>query len=234
MGLNMHLLESVCSERSLCARGTGFYYHFDKTDHTLQIYCEISEQLIYEAMCSKFVSLNPQAFIEKLEKLAQIKALVLSNNQTINLNDILACDRLHGILENNTSIANKSNYLQNHHFKKFTCFLKEKHGLEEFQIKSLCCAKSGTSYFRALLKTFKGNEITVRDITLSGLTRKISEAITYDLIAREFSFSIGGPADNLLILSTKLKLLSRLLDPYFYPEKMLLLYTQSEENQGLS
>lgn len=210
--------QSTDRRGSFDAWGVGLFYHYSAPVNTLEVYSSPDDQaaLLLQATLSKNSQCHVQDFVSYFDKVSQIKALMLSNQTSVNIADTMESERLRGVLINTCSLAKSVCALTNDKLRSFVSSSKEMYELKHFSIKHLCCQASGEKYYRARLKTYNSNEIVARSITMHGVLMTLSEKIIRDLIALEFS-TRHNTADNLLIFSSQLTTISRVMNQNFYP-----------------
>ncbi|MCD8571493.1 MAG: hypothetical protein LRY76_08275 [Alphaproteobacteria bacterium] len=201
---------------SFIAWGVCFFYAYSAPGHELNISTQEGEKPLISLAVGKRIHRKILSFIQYFEKAAQIKALMLSNGETINITQTMDHRRLRGIANTLFDHALFALDLGAGKKRRLTATLAHIYDLKHFSIRHFTCSKSSTAYYRASLKTHSGNELVGRSLTLHGLLMTVSEKIISELIALEFS-SRNNSAQNLLSVSAKLLTLSRILNDGFYP-----------------
>lgn len=211
----------TCPVGSLDVKGIGLRYIYSAPDNFLHICIDHKScKPIFSIYCDRHLSKEILEFIFSIEKISKIKAIILSNHTSVDLTDTMMPQRLDGILDSICYIAQLNLYLEQKRYKKFSKELSYKYNLKDFNIKQFCCQQSGTSYYRALIQSGGGQEAVIRDVEISGLIRKLSESVIRDLIAREFGQN-NDLANSLLMLSSDMSIMARLMDKHFIPENNL-------------
>lgn len=196
--------------------GIGFIYNYNAHTRTLDITHARGKNLIIAVTLDELNARNPRGYAQFIEKTAQIKAMILSNNETVNLVVTLEPERLHQILTSVIRLAELAFDLKTKRVATFCKNIQINYDLHELYIKRMACQRSKSIYYKGRLKTKHGNETTARAPYLQMLLRVLSEQIIQDILPHEYSIQDNSTA-NLLTISSKMALLSRILDPDYVP-----------------
>ena len=162
-----------------------------------------------------------KVFVENLDRANQIKALIYSNNKTIDLTETIGSPRIGAILDSTASGSSYASALLEANFEEFTQrFVKDK-GLKHMKIKKFLSNDRLSSFYVGRLQTMHDNSVSVRNCTLSGLMAALSEKIIRDLIPLECGHDFKSASQTLLRASSKLSFIGAILDKDFIPENAL-------------
>lgn len=201
---------------SFIAWGACFFYDYNAPNCELNIHVQEGEKPLVSLAVGKRLHKKIRKLIHYFDKAGQIKALMLSNSETINIAQTMELRRLRGISNTLFDHALFALDLDAGKPKRFTAMQAEIFDIKLFSIKHFICPKSSTAYYRASLKTHSDNELVGRSLTLHGILMTVSEKIISELIALEFN-TPNNSAQNLLSLSSRLSTISRVLNEEFYP-----------------
>lgn len=210
--------QSISDTGDFIAHGLGLRYEYDRHKHALKISTLRSDTGLFSLLCPARMSENPLLLVHNLEKAGCIKALMLSDNETANLAQTMNECRLKPILQSVFELAIESFDLAHGDFDSFTTRKTMAYGLEDFQIKHMQCTRSGTSYYRLFVKIGDTQDVVIRDTEFDTLLTKSAKTIVRDLIPHTFSSSNRETGDKLLMLSSRLSLLGRILNENYSPE----------------
>lgn len=188
--------------------------------------------LNFTAMASK----NPLEYVNHLDKTNQIKALMFSNNHTVNLAETMESHRIAAILKSTAQTSYYAHILNTKNFRRFSSLFSKDIGLQHLKIKKFTSRNKEKEFFVARLKTLRNNSISVRGCTIPALMACLSDKTVRDLMAAEFGCPQASAAQTLLIASSKLATISRILDVGFIPEDKLVKSAriQDAQNQNTS
>jgi len=215
------LYQTLGSCGSFKANGAGFYYTYNAEDNGLAIFRNISGCKTLNIILPRKIRDDPQLFVHQLEKATQIKALTLSNNTTIKLCETIVPEKLAAIAKSISRLALYSFDLSNNNAQRFSSVLQRGFGLKELDISYIDHAASGDPYYKAKIVTKKDNCLVVRDSSLPVTLKKLSDGIMSDMIMREFTSHTDQNSQNLLRLSTRISIISKILNKSFIPERFL-------------
>lgn len=221
------LYQTLGSCGSFKANGAGFYYTYHAENNGLAIFRNISGCKTLNITLPQKIKDNPQLFVSHLEKATQIRALMLSNNATIKLCETIVPEKLAAIAKSVSRLALNSYDLSNNNVDRFANILRRGFGLKELDISYIDHAASGEPYYKAKIITKKDNCLVVRDNSLPVTLKKLSDGIVSDMIMREFTSHTDQNSQNLLRLSTRISVISKILNESFIPERFLMNQTDS-------
>lgn len=222
-------LEYQITHDSLTAWGTGLQYNYEDDIQSLNISRLGKERPFATFHFDHHMSRDPLTYITALEKACQIKALMLSNNTTVNLAETLNCVQLNAIINSAASLSRYAYDLKTLRLRQFCDAFSDEFDLKTVKIKKFKSRKQGNEFFIARVQTKHDNTICVRACTLAGITAAMSDKTIRDLITMEFGHSFEGSAHNLLSVSTRLSSLSYILDDTFIPMRRIRPLTLNEE-----
>lgn len=215
------LYQTLSSGGSFKANGAGFYYSYDADENGLSVFRNISGCKTLNITLPKKIKNDPLLFVHQLEKATQIKALTLSNYTTIKLCETIVPEKLAAIAKSVSRLALNSFDLSNNDVGRFSNVLRRGFGLKEMDISYIDHSASGDPYYKAKIVTKKDNCIVVRDSSLPVTLKKLSDGIVSDMIMREFTSHTDQNSQKLLRLSTRISIISKILNESFIPERFL-------------
>ncbi len=211
----------TCADGSFKAWGTGFRYEYQADINSLLVAHEKKDFAFAHLKFDKFIAQHPLRYVEALDKTHQIKALMLSNNSTVNLAETMDMSRVGALIN---SSARTSLHVYDLNFKNFSRFSRhfaQEFDLKHFKIKRFQSGSGENRFFVARVQTQHDNSVSVRACTLEGMLAALSERTMRDLITMEFGHQYQNSALSLLNLSTKLSTISNILDENFIPERLV-------------
>ncbi len=182
---------------------------------------------------NEHISEDPLGYIRYLDRANQIKALIFSNNKTVNLADTMNRSRIGAIL---TSTARTSYYAQCLSTAKFHLFSEiflQEAGLRKIQIRKFVSTNQRDAFYVARIQTMHNNSIRVRSCTIKGVIAALSEKTLRDLVTIEFGSPYKGAAQKLLRISSRLSSISAIMDMSFIPRHHLEIHSKSQTGKGL-
>ncbi|MFP4312738.1 MAG: hypothetical protein ACLFR0_00305 [Alphaproteobacteria bacterium] len=207
---------------SFAVSGESFRYEYDADKNRLAITRKDCACDRFHIQLPEKIKANPRLFVHQLEKATQIKALILSNNQTIRLCETIVPDKLITIAKSVSRLALNSYDIGNNRISRFTDILRRGFGLKILEISYIDHNSSGQPYYKAKIVSQKDNCIVVREDTISDTLKKLSEYIASDLIIRELTAHSDHSSQKLLKLSTRLSVIAKILNDSFVPAKFMI------------
>lgn len=220
------------SSGSLDAYGAAFNYNYVAQTNALNIYRNENGCKTLNITLPAKIAENPLLFITHLEKATQIKALMLSNHATIRLCQTIVPDKLSAIAKSVSKLALNSYDLSMGNTDKFSKLIRRSYNLKHFDITKIEHESSPHPYYRAKIVSCRDNCVVVREDNLPDTLKNLSEKILSDLIALEFSSRTNICSEQLLRLSTRLNVMSKIVNENFSPEKFLLILPDFRQNQS--
>jgi hypothetical protein len=205
------------SRGSFVAWGTGFTYEYNSEKKALNIVHAIQNKPLIYIDLDRHLAKNPLLYARMLEKVTQVNALVFSNNHDINLADIFENNRLIPILENSAIVARHSYDLETEKFENFSYRFCETYILKSLQLTKYANRTPGSVFYAAEMKTENNNSVHARASQLNQLLDKLSEKTVRDLMTTEYNHHFYKSAQNLLVVSSNLSVMGRVLDKNFIP-----------------
>ncbi|MCB1652046.1 MAG: hypothetical protein KDI46_08340 [Alphaproteobacteria bacterium] len=203
-------------------KGTGFSYHYCPSDKMLSINDEAHTHTYISINCAKSAFQNPEEYLQYLDKTNQIKALMFSNNQTVNLAETLDKKRIPAILKHTTRTSLYAYMLQKRRYREFSYHFASDAGIQDIEIKKYTSATNpGKNFYVGRLKTKQNNIVSARGNDIPELFASLSDRTIKDLIAIELRCTHENAAQALLNASTKLGTISRVLDKAYHPAETL-------------
>ncbi len=216
--------EETCAQGSFTVRGTGFRFNYDADDQLLHITSFDKKRALARLKLDQYLAKDPLAYVESFDKTNQIKALMYSNNATINLAETMDYERINSLIKITARISRCAFDLQTKNFKRFSRVFCKDFDLKNVKIKKFTSSYQSNELYLARIQTHYNNSVCVRACTLTGLTAALSDRTLRDLITMEFGHNYSNSAHSLLQVSSKLTTISHILDPSFIPEHKLKRY----------
>lgn len=204
------------------AGGVGIHYCFDCKNSTLSISTAHTKDVLALIDLDKAVTDYPGVFIEYFEKATQIIALVYSGNKNINLVDILEASRLAEILKTCARHVHHAILLENYEFQSLGAEFCKYYDLNALDIKKIEARTNSAGFYHARIITKYGNSAEVFAYQLDKLVLNLSEKIVADLITAEFGSTPRQYSQKLLIASTALGTIGRILNKRFNPADRII------------
>lgn len=108
--------------------------------------------------------------------------------------------------------------LMQNNFDRFESYFCTDTSLKQMKIKKIGKSGASKSFYTARLETRHNSNVTVESPTLHNAMSILSQKIVQDLITREFVSRFDELAFSLLGTSSKVTILSMILNEKFYPE----------------
>ncbi len=225
--------QKVDSCGDLTAQGAAFNYSYNALKNTLLVYRNENGCKTLSITLPLKIAGNPLLFIQHLEKATQIKALMLSSNETIKLCQTIVPEKLTAIAKSVSKLALNSYDLGTERITNFTKLIRRSYGLKEFEISYIDHESSGAKpYYKAKIVSCRDNCVVVREDTMHQILKKLSEKILSDLIALEFSSRNNNCSEQLLRLSARINVMSKIIDDRFDPANFVLILPDSIKYQS--
>lgn len=209
------------SERLSCygyiAWGMGLSYRYNADRQNLTIIQTSNRASLKQLELDEAVSKSSLTYIEILEKTLQIKALVLSNYNTINITDIFADERLYSLVNAALITSRHAFDLRTRKFKRFATEFSNQHNLSSVKISRNKNPGSGLPYYYCSVKTANNNVVTERSCSLYKIFGRLSEKVAHELLSEEFFLHGEASAYSLIEVSSKFALIGNILNSDFIP-----------------
>ncbi|MGB0720217.1 MAG: hypothetical protein ACPGRX_07070, partial [Bdellovibrionales bacterium] len=196
-------------------------YHYNARNWNLDILRRDKAKALARLDFDRSLSRDPLSYIASLEKATQIKALMYSNNTTINIAETLDSAKLSPILQSSAMLSRYAYDLRHGHYERFCEAFAEEYTLKGVKIREFVSKDKKNDFYVARIQTIHDNSVCVRGCTLSAVMAALSERAIRDLITMEFGHKFEASAQNLLRASTRLSKLSWILDDNFSPTRQL-------------
>lgn len=213
--------EETRADGTFKAWGAGFSYEYLAELNTLKITRAEKDYALAHIKFDKYISKDPLSFVKALDKTSQIKALMLSNNETINLTETIDEARLGALMKSAAKISRHAYDLNFRNFSRFSRQFAKEFNLKHFKIKRFRAGSAENMFFVARVETQHENSVSVRACSLEGMLSSLSDRTVRDLITMEFGHQFEKSAFNLLNLSAKLATIGHIVDENFDPAKRL-------------
>lgn len=207
---------------SFVAWGIGFAYCYEPKRNVLNISDARSKKPLFYVDCkNQPLAAGACDYAIFFEKATQINALILSNNSTVDLSELLDDRRLAAILEDSANLARYAYSLKQEDFKRFESDFCKNFTLKRLEIKKPKTLYPRDSSYFAKLKTLNNNVITSQKRSLHKILADLSERTLRDLIAVEFGYHFQHSTYDLLTVSSKLAIIGHILDERFIPAQRI-------------
>lgn len=206
---------------SFVAWGNGFRYNYEAGQNILSIAHLERQKVFTQLKFDRHLSRDPLAYVSTLDKTNEIKALMYSNNTTVNLADTMELDRMKAIIDITARISRYAYDLNGRDYDRFGGLFCADFSLKNLKIKQYNTRTAENLFLVARIQTMNNNSVCVRGCTAATLMAALSDRTLRDLITMEFGHRFDNSAQNLLNVSSKLSTLSRVLDENFIPSKRL-------------
>lgn len=222
--------DCTVSHGSFTVWGTGFVYSYEADNKLLNITLPDEEKAIVKIKLDDALVKNPLAYIDTLDKTNQIKALLYSNNSTLNLAETLDESRVASLIKTTARISRCAYDLNTRNFERFGSVFCKDFDLKGLKIKKFTSRTEHQKFYLGRIQTRTDNIICVRSCTLSGLMTQMSDRTMNDLIALEIGMRNDASAHKLLSASSKMLTISHILNKNFIPQHKLTHYDELIEN----
>ena len=210
------------SNESFDVSGVGFHYNYNNKNKELSVTDIDTERLLTQWHLDDFLSRKPHSYVSLLEKATQIKALMVSNNRTVDLSKVMETHRMKHILKSVASLSHHAYDLKNLYLGRFGQRFAQENDLQSVKLKKFVSNNQENEFFIARVQTHNGNGICVRACTLTGMMAAMSDRTLRDLMTMEFGLKFENSAQRLLNASSKLSSLSFVLDQNFVPKSRVM------------
>lgn len=218
--------EETDAQGSFRVWGTGFLFDYEAKGTLLKISPLDEDRAIAQLKFDRHLAKDPLAYVRSFDKTNQIKALMYSNNSTINLAETMDPERVTSLVSMTARISRCAFDLDTKNFERFSSVFCKDFDLKNLKIKRFNTREGQSELFLARIQTRYNNSVCVRACTMAGLTAALSDRTLRDLITMEFGHSYNNSAHGLLNASSKLSTISRVLDENFIPERKLDRYSK--------
>ncbi|MGH1399037.1 MAG: hypothetical protein ACRBCT_07475 [Alphaproteobacteria bacterium] len=217
--MGFELEYTKCSPDSIIAQSTGLRYEYDTPNRAMSVTLRDQNCVMARFDFDSILSKDPLSYIRSFDKTCQIKALMYSNNRSIDLSDVMEAARLKAMLRNAARTSRYAYDLGQDNLKRFCKGFARDFDFKAINIKHFTSGDGRQTFFVARLHTRHDNSVCVRACSLSGIMAALSQRTLHDLITMEFGHRFGASADNLLIAASKLSAISYILDENFIPKR---------------
>lgn len=221
---------SIKSCGSFTTLGTGFKYEYHSGPQKLNVLHVGTGRTLIDIDLANGPHVNPESFIRTLDKSYQIRALTLSNNTSIDLSQTFEERRLMPVLTETAQLARLSFDLMHENFEQFDRYFCQDTPFKNMKINRLRRFDAGLASYSAQLETKHNNKLTVESQSLHGIMSKMSQKIIQELITKEFVLRFDASANMLLSASSKISILSMILNDKFMPERKLKNFALSSDS----
>jgi hypothetical protein len=216
MGFTLKHRESD-SRGAFVAWGTGFHYSYDPDTFVLSVLDARNSRPLLRIDFDHALSEAVTSYVEILEKTTQIDALTFSNSTTSNLPDIFDDRRLVPILEGSAKTAFYALDLANGNYARFGQRFCSEFSLKEMTLRTAIQLEIEKPYYFAKLETVHNNAVSAYAPYLHIVMLELARKTVQNLIAAEYGYHMQNSAHNLLMVSSKLSILARILDERYVP-----------------
>lgn len=221
-----------CTQGSFTLPGAGFLFEYLAEQRMLNIRPLKSESVLARIKFDEYLAEDPLGYIQSLDKTNQIKALMYSNNASLDLSSIMEEHHMANLIEITARISRLAYDLNTKNFDRFSKLFCDDFDLKKLCIKSFKSGDNSNKFYLARIQTKHNNTVSVRACTLSGLAAALSDKTLKDLMTMEFGYNYSHSAQHLLNVSSKLATIARVLDKNFIPEHKLERYKKLQALQN--
>ena len=209
------------SESAATIWGIGLCYEYDEVSGRISIIHGRHYQPITDIHLDIDEAITPKDFIRFIERTTTIQALLLSNNATCDITEIMPVERLKPYLEHVTDLAWMAALLDYMHYDAFAATICAEFQLQALVITNLNKGVSSNAFYRVSLKTQRENVISCEGFHVRNGLSMLSQKIISDLLVLETGNNFQADAQRLLKLSSDLSMLSLVLDESFIPRRKI-------------
>lgn len=206
---------------SFNAWGIGLSFEYNHDSQQLSIIHARRYKPILDIALDAQAAQNPREFVRFLEKATQIHALMLSNNTTVDVTEILGIRKLRSYIENTLATASMALLLDSGDYADFEEIFCDRYNLRTLKIAVNESWSADNRLFSANLETTKGNKAAGQAFYLYNALFSLSKSIVADLIVVELNNNFHSGAHTLLTASSKLSTLSFMLNPSYEPRRRI-------------
>jgi hypothetical protein len=203
------------------ALGIGLHYHYSPHDQILDVLTATGSSPLLHVVLDDYVAQDPRTLVRLLDKSAQTKALILSNNSTHNLAVTFESAMLKAIAESAFSLALHGLHLEKEDFSRFDGFFCADFSLKRLRIRKMVNPDPVKNLYLGVLKTHHEKYIRTTACSLHKLLAVLADRTLRELVTSEYGYHFQSPAYDLMNVSSKLALLSRIIDARFIPAERI-------------
>lgn len=223
------------SRGSFVAWGIGFNYKYNANAYVLDILDRRSLKPLLFIDFDRQQARSALTYVSMLEKALQIQALMLSNNMTLDLSFSFDEARLAALLESAALQARYAFDLSRGQFYRFSFDFIRNNGLKALSIKKYRgSSETGAPFYSGQLTTDKNKSVRASGHSLPTMIKALSDKIVSDLVTLEFGYRSEDSAHNLLLVASKLGVMSRILDQNFAPSGHALPFAEDAPLDSIS
>ncbi|MCK6418921.1 MAG: hypothetical protein L6Q57_08330 [Alphaproteobacteria bacterium] len=215
-------LEEADSRGCFKAHGKGFVYAVDPAARFVSIALRRDQSPLLTLSIDRRIASRAGDFLKFLERCTQIKALVFSNNHTIDLSETFDNDKLKILLQATANLALYTFDLYHGKYRSFERRFCRQFGILSFSIRKITGKDMEDDFYVARLETLRKSGVDCRQTTLYSALISLSEKILHDLIVRELSMPTQGAAYSLLKISAEVATIAQALNPEFIPAQKVI------------
>ena len=201
--------------------GIGLCYEYDQTYRRISIIDGRRYRPILDAPIDTDEIIHLPDLIHIIEKITQIQALMLSNNATCDISEVMNNKRLKSYLEHVIELALATSYLNASNYQAFANTMCANFELQKIILASHTEDSFSRDFFKSHIKTKHGNEIICEGFSLSDCLSNLSRKVISDLLVMETSHNFQADAHLLLKLSSDLSMFALVLDKRFIPRRKI-------------
>ena len=216
---------SIVSQGSFTVWGAGFLYEYEANDKVLNIALPDEDKAIVKIKLDDVLANDPMVYVDTLDKANQIKALLYSNNTTVNLAETLDTHRVASLIKTTARISRCAYDLDHKNFERFASMFCKEFDLKGLKIKKYSGRNERShNFYLGRMQTRTDNIICARSCSLAGLMTALSDKTMNDLISLEIGMHNDSAAHKLLSASSKMLTISHILNKNFIPQHKLSRY----------
>ena len=210
-------LEGQKSGSGFKAWGKGFIYEYNAPRRELFITHALKGQLLVALPVDRRLSRRVHEYVRLLEKTTQIKALIFSNNNTVDLSQTFDNDKLIILLQSSAALAGYAFDLTFEKYRHFERNFCAQFGLLSLKIRKIESYGMEDDFYAGKLETLRKLTVDARHKSLNTTILSLSERILHDLIARELTLPSQSAAYSLLKISSELATIAHVINHDFDP-----------------
>lgn len=197
--------------------GAGLHYVYNANPGQLQIFRKKNDRILIKVDIVLKPHQTAEQYLRILDKTLQVQAAIASDNKTIDITDVFHVKRIKGYLLQAIEDAAMTLFLKLEQFTTFEEYFCALYDFDALNIRRSVDWSDDLAYYKIALKTLKGNIVEHSAEGLHTCLMQLSRHIVSDLIMRETRNNFEQSAHRLLRASTKLSILSYILNDDFDP-----------------
>lgn len=207
---------------SFKAWSIGFHYEYDSETNILDIINARSNRPLTYINVQEESPDSVLDFVALVDKVAQLYALNLSTQSSIDLTEILSKHSVKAILNQVIHIAFRAHHLKCNRFKSFSDLINSTLKDQKLLLKRSKYGNSGPSHYSCYLQDKReGNVNKIRETHLHDLLSGVSNYITTHVLADQITSATDNALNETIRLASEISMLSATLNDAFLPAKCI-------------